>query len=560
MIEAKVTSTATKTLRASIFLKNQLRKSVRLERGLEKKSISIKKKLVKDRNRTLKALLSRSIEDKKDKKGVVGTLGLLGGGLIGRRFLGRGGGGGGLLQGFKPRVPNTPSQLLRMQRGTSSLSRVGRFGKLGRVGPLAVVGTGLDFAGRRAEGQTNLQAGVGAGAGLGGALAGAKAGAVLGTALGGPIGTIVGGVGGSIIGSLTGGRIADLFTGADRRRKFEEQRAIISSQRTLFSKALDDFDRVLDKLEDSELLLAIRKIKRGDSKDGVRFFAPPKIGFPDRGQRVQNFLKRPDVQIIGYGLLTAGLLVLGGPSGEEAIPAAGLMNAMNQTRLGAFLIRKVPILKKLYFKATKGKTFADELVPGIDLPGISAKGLRIRAEAFLKKLNPNIVDDVVPPPKKITPKFKRIETNVKDSDIQDLIKRGNMKELQELIKKGKTKIDGKKIRSNVEKGSGDGLKKTKKFKDTKNTSENIDEFIKNDNQIFKNLKNLGDNLKSDAGGSGNNIAMAPGDTTVIIQEGNNQSSGPTVINVGDITIAGGSGSNSSLTLPKYVEMTQLFTT
>ena len=94
MIEAKVTSTATKTLRASIFLKNQLRKSVRLERGLEKKSISIKKKLVKDRNRTLKALLSRSIEDRKDKKGVVGTLGLLGGGLIGRRFLGRGGGGG----------------------------------------------------------------------------------------------------------------------------------------------------------------------------------------------------------------------------------------------------------------------------------------------------------------------------------------------------------------------------------------------------------------------------------------------------------------------------------
>ena len=559
MIEAKVTSTATKTLRASIFLKNQLRKSVRLERGLEKKSISIKKKLVKDRNRTLKALLSRSTEERKDKKGVVGTLGMLGGGLLGRRFLGRGG-GGGLVRGLKPRVPNTPSQLLRMRGGTSTLSRVGRFGKLGKVGPLAVIGTGLDFAGRRAEGQTNLQAGVGAGGGLAGALAGAKAGALLGTAFGGPIGTVVGGVGGSIIGSLAGGRLADLFTGADRRRKFEEQRAIISSEKTLFSKALDDFDRVLNKLEDSELLLAIRKIKRGDSKDGVRFFAPPKIGFPDSGQRVQNFLKRPDVQIIGYGLLTAGLLVLGGPSGEEAIPAAGLLNAMNQTRLGAFLIRKVPILKKLYFKATKGKTFKGELVPGIDIPGISAKGIRIRAEALLKKINPNIVDDVVPP-KKITPKFKRIETNVKDSDIQDLIKKGNMKELQELIKKGKTKIDGKKFRSNVERGSGDGLKIEKKnIKETPNTSKNIEEFNLFDNEIFKNLKNLGDNLKSDAGGSGNNIAMAPGDTTVIVQEGNTQSSGPTVINVGDITIAGRSGSNSSLTLPKYVEMTQLFTT
>ena len=558
MIEAKVTSTATKTLRASIFLKNQLRKSVRLERGLEKKSISIKKKLVKDRNRTLKALLSRSTEERKDKKGVVGTLGMLGGGLLGRRFLGRGG-GGGLVRGLKPRVPNTPSQLLRMRGGTSTLSRVGRFGKLGKVGPLAVIGTGLDFAGRRAEGQTNLQAGVGAGGGLAGALAGAKAGALLGTAFGGPIGTVVGGVGGSIIGSLAGGRLADLFTGADRRRKFEEQRAIISSEKTLFSKALDDFDRVLDKFEDSELLLAIRKIKRDDSKD-VRIFARPKIGFPDSGQRVRNFLQRPDVQIIGYGLLTAGLLVLGGPSGEEAIPAAGLMNAMNQTRAGAFLIRKVPILKKLYLKATKGQTFKGELVPGIDIPGISAKGIRIRAEALLKKINPNIVDDVVPP-KKITPKFKRIETNVKDSDIQDLIKKGNMKELQELIKKGKTKIDGKKFRSNVERGSGDGLKIEKKnIKETPNTSKNIEEFNLFDNEIFKNLKNLGDNLKSDAGGSGNNIAMAPGDTTVIVQEGNTQSSGPTVINVGDITIAGRSGSNSSLTLPKYVEMTQLFTT
>ena len=554
MIEAKVTSTASRTLRASVFLKNQLRRSVRLERGLEKKSITLKTKLLKDRDRTLKALLSSSTEERKDKKGVVGTLGMLGGGLLGRRFLGRGG-GGGLVRGLKPRVPNTPSQLLRMRGGTSTLSRVGRFGKLGKVGPLAVIGTGLDFAGRRAEGQTNLQAGVGAGGGLAGALAGAKAGAVLGTAFGGPIGTVVGGVGGSIIGSLAGGRLADLFTGADRRRKFEEQRAIISSEKTLFSKALDDFDRVLDKFEDSELLLAIRKIKRDDSKD-VRIFARPKIGFPDSGQRVRNFLQRPDVQIIGYGLLTAGLLVLGGPSGEEAIPAAGLMNAMNQTRAGAFLIRKVPILKKLYLKATKGQTFKGELVPGIDIPGISAKGIRIRAEALLKKINPNIVDDVVPP--KTTPKFKRIETNVKDSDIQDLIKKGNMRELQELIKKGKTKIDGKKFRSNVERGSGDGLKIEKKnIKETPNTSKNIEEFNLFDNEIFKNLKNLKD--LSDAGGSGNNIAMA-GDTTVIVQEGNTQSSGPTVVNIGDITIAGRSSSNSFETIPKYVEMTQLFTT
>ena len=219
----------------------------------------------------------------------------------------------------------------------------------------------------------------------------------------------------------------------------------------------------------------------------------------------------------------------------------------------------------MFFTKSKVKPLkldkVDELIPGVDIPGISAKGIRIRAEAFLKKLNPNIVDDVVPPPKKITPKFKRIETNVKDSDIQDLIKKGNMRELQELIKKGKTKIDGKKIRSNVEKGSGDGLKIEKRnIKETPNTSKNIDEFNLFDNEILKNLKKFGpDNLKSDAGGSGNNIAMA-GDTTVIVQEGNTQSSVPVVVNMGDITIAGRSSSNSFETIPKYVEMTQLFTT
>ena len=82
-----------------------------------------------------------------------------------------------------------------------------------------------------------------------GALGGAKIGAAIGTAILPGVGTVIGGIGGSIIGGLAGGRLADIFSGADRRRKFEEQRVILSTQKTLFSSALDDFDRVLDKLE-----------------------------------------------------------------------------------------------------------------------------------------------------------------------------------------------------------------------------------------------------------------------------------------------------------------------
>ena len=541
MIEAKVTSTATKTLRASIFLKNQLRRSVRLERGLEKKSISIKKKLLKDRDRTLKALLSRSTEDKKDKKGVVGTLGLLGGGLIGRRFLGRGGGGIGRV----PKIPKLPT------RGGAVLSRASRFGRLGRVGPLAVVGTGLDFAGRRAEGQTNLQAGVGAGAGLGGALAGAKAGALLGTAFGGPIGTVVGGVGGSIIGSLAGGRLADLFTGADRRRKFEEQRAIISSQRTLFSKALDDFDRVLDKLEESELLLTFKKLKRdGVLSDVTRFFAPIKVGFKTRAEKIKDFLNKPAVQIIGYGALLAGTVALGGITGEEFIPFAGLLKAMSKTKIGAFFIKKSPFLTKALKKVDK----VDDLIPGKDIPAISKKGIEIRADKILKDLGVSIRKRFKITRGRTKIKNKKVLRNqdkVTFSDKQDTVVRaapGEAEAQQKLLEKLLKTLE--RINKNTTGGRKIKKKQLNIFRQKKIENPSTD------------LSDLGKSQSNDIALSpndDNNIAMV-GDTTIIVKEGNTQSSGPTVVNIGDITIAGSSGSNSFETIPKYVEMTQLFTT
>ena len=425
MIERSLAVISNQNRRGSLALRNDLRNSFRVERILEKNSLAIKSKLVEERGRTLKALALRSREQEKDRTGGVGgALGILGGGALAKRFFGRGG-RGGLLRGL-PKVPKSPSSLLRMQRGTSALSRVGKVGRLGRVGPLAVVGAGLDFAGRRAEGQTNLQAGLGAGGGLAGALGGAKIGAAIGTAILPGVGTVIGGIGGSILGGLAGGKLADLFTGADRRRQFEEQRVLISTQKSLFSNALDDLERVLNKLEDTSLFL---RVKKDDDDRGLfkrdRFdFALPKS---------TPWYNTTAAKIIGYGMLLAGALVLGGPSGEEAIPAAGLMNALRQTRLGSVLIKKIPALTKLWRKVSGGKTFADELVPGVDIPGISAKGIKIRAEALLRRINPNIKFDV---PKK-EPSLKQLLKKEKQlqEKLFNIIKNASPEKAREILQK-----------------------------------------------------------------------------------------------------------------------------
>ncbi len=429
MIERSLAVISNQNKRGGLALRNDLRNSFRLERALEKRSLTIKRKLVEDRDRTLKGLLLRSRQEKKDKKGDVGgALGILGGGALGRRFFGRGG-QGGLLRGL-PKVPKSPSSLLRMQRGTSALSRVGRVGRLGRIGPLAVVGTGLDFVGRRAQGQTNLQAGLGAGGGLAGALAGAKYGAILGTAVGGPIGTVIGGIGGSIIGGLAGGRLADLFSGADRRRKFEEQRVEIATQKTLFSSALDDLDRVLDRLEKTPLILKKDDdgIPRRDSPFAffglIRTPKPPKL----------KFIDRPIVKDIGYtaaftGLLFLSVLAIGSSPGTPE--DAGLILLLRQT------VQKSPFLMKIaknIIKFPKPTPKPEFLKPGVDIPNISPKGIRLRiGDDLFRKLFPNIkFKPKGSPPKKIKkikPDIKKIEEKV----LEDLLKREKF--LQEQLKK-----------------------------------------------------------------------------------------------------------------------------
>jgi hypothetical protein len=106
----------------------------------------------------------------------------------------------------------------------------------GRIlsGSLSAVMAGLEFKGRKDEGQTNVQAGLGAGgSALGGQLgwmAGAKAGAVAGAALGtivpgvgngvgAVVGAIVGGLAAGYGGSMLGGKLADDLSGVNATKE-----------------------------------------------------------------------------------------------------------------------------------------------------------------------------------------------------------------------------------------------------------------------------------------------------------------------------------------------------
>ena len=100
-----------------------------------------------------------------------------------------------------------------------------------RGGILSAIFAAFEFKGRKDEGQTNLQAGIGTAASTGGGMAGAAAGGKAGAILGGTIGAAFGGVGaipgaaiggvlgsilGGIGGSMAGGAMADAMTGVDK--------------------------------------------------------------------------------------------------------------------------------------------------------------------------------------------------------------------------------------------------------------------------------------------------------------------------------------------------------
>ena len=281
-----------KTVKTSGLLLGTIRRSYIIERRLEDISLQTRKKLVEKRRSTLKSLdVEKSDRDSGGVGGILTSLlgGRAAGGLI-RRF--RGGGGP---RGFgrgpklpKPRLPGTGPRItgsgrFRLPRlgGGPRITGGGNVLRGARVGPLAVAFTALDFGSRLGEGQNLTQATVGAGGGLAGALgggaAGAKIGATIGTFFGPGIGTAIGGAigfaGGSILGGMAGSGIADFFTGADDRRQQAVQAQAIEQMVTPFSKALDKFDEVLDKLQRVGLPSNQELVER--EKDRDRIFSFP---------------------------------------------------------------------------------------------------------------------------------------------------------------------------------------------------------------------------------------------------------------------------------------------
>jgi len=173
--------------------------------------------------------------------------------------------------GFSAETASQYRQAGRSGGGGFKEAPKGKIGKIGKFGGgLLTVGlTAADFMGRKGEGQSNLQAGVGAGGGLAGGLAGAWAGGEAGALVGAGIGALFGGVGaapgaviGGIIGSLAGGfgggqlggNLADKLTGADKmdaRLKAQEktQKEAASASNVTFVSVIDKFDKVVSKFD-----------------------------------------------------------------------------------------------------------------------------------------------------------------------------------------------------------------------------------------------------------------------------------------------------------------------
>jgi len=129
-------------------------------------------------------------------------------------------------QGTSPRFPGTRPPVT----GGGTTPRLPKGTKGGKGNwLLSLILAPFEFFGRKGEGQTDLQAGVGTAGSTAGGYAGMKAGGALGVKIGaflGPkgalVGGILGGIIGGIVGSVTGGAAADKLTGADKVGQYQE--------------------------------------------------------------------------------------------------------------------------------------------------------------------------------------------------------------------------------------------------------------------------------------------------------------------------------------------------
>ena len=293
---------------------SKLVKDTSTKNFIVEKSIFQKKKKLSEKR--IKAFISAKRDSKEGPdlvsigQGIGGGLGLLG--------LGRRGGSGGLgrIIGGRPRIPKSPTQLLRMQRGVGGLRSFGRTNVVTNT-----LLTGLDFRNRKIAGQTNLQAGLGAGGALGGGLLGAAKGAAIGSAILPVGGTLVGGLLGGFLGATAGAGIADSVSGVNSpqfRRKELEKEVQRTTDNTEFTLALNSFDSALLKFRDyDDSIKTIILGGGGRNRDGSRI-----PGFRPRGGggATQADINRAYKAGIGVGasavplaIGTVAAIIFGGP-------------------------------------------------------------------------------------------------------------------------------------------------------------------------------------------------------------------------------------------------------
>ena len=185
----------------------------------------------------------------------------------------------------KPKGPKGRGPLKGVKRSLrrTSLRTIGKtgtktLGKFGKAGPLAAIFTAFDFMGRKSEGQSNLQAGLGSGSSLAGYAAGAKIGASIGT-VGGPPGILIGGLVGGVIGSFIGSSISDKVTGADKVQKRNEGGLVKRKEQ----------DRFKSKEQTLKVGGSISPIKFDSTTEKI--FPNDVDGMPESGKYISNSFK-----------------------------------------------------------------------------------------------------------------------------------------------------------------------------------------------------------------------------------------------------------------------------
>ena len=344
-----------------------------LNRVYERQSLALKKKLADERKLAYNAIGGGA--SKEEGGGLLGAV--VQNLLLFRLFKGGFGFGGDDRRRRGPRVPPTPTlgpggsppkpSRITPRNNIVPFTRGRVPSTLSRVGPLAVLGTGLDFTSRLGSGQNVLQASLGAGGGLAGALAGGAKGAALGS-FAGPIGTLIGGVGGSLIGGIAGGSIADLLSGANRRRSIEQERVERTFAVTEFSKAQDDFDQVLDKFEGRTAPL-LKSYKKGeDVEGGAGNIQTPQLVEPQTAPvEPSGFMKvmKEVGQMIAVEIAIAAVLAFIPIPGSRVLAGLKIANAGRKLVKAARLLRVANNIRKLRrfipAKSLVGRVFVSNL-------------------------------------------------------------------------------------------------------------------------------------------------------------------------------------------------------